>query len=53
MQTCTTVISLIGFHDVQGLPLCSFLKKFGSDKQKYTSQIWFEEGFGILRCEHF
>ena len=37
---------------VQGLRLCFFFI-FGSDRQKYTSQIWFDEGFGSLRCGHF
>ena len=30
-----------------------FLFQFGPDRQKYTSKIWFEEGFGTLRCGHF
>ena len=39
---------------LQGLRLrmlCFF--RFGSDRQKYTSQICFGEGFGILRCGNF
>ena len=37
---------------LQGLWLCLFFN-FGSYRQKYMSQIWFEEGFGNLRCGHF
>ena len=45
------VASYVSTYRVSGYVLFCF--KFGSDRQKYTSQIWFEEGFGILRCGHF
>ena len=38
---------------VQDLRLSFVFFKSGSDRQKYTSQIWVEEGFGILRCGPF
>ena len=31
--------------------ICFF--KFDSDRQKYVCYIWFQGGFGIVRCGHF
>ena len=38
---------------IQDLRLWFRFFKFDSDRQKYLCYIWFEGGFGIVRCGHF